>query len=147
MEVPTQWHQSPDPPQHYRVIEKIGAGGMGEVYRAHDERLDRGVAIKVLRAGMLADEAARKRFPKEVLALAKLNHPNVAIILTVLGGLGMIRRLIGSKKRSSGSQPCWCTSSMDPRLDSLRSDSRFRELLHSMNSRRQSCPTRSSVSR
>src|SRR3984893_11390889 len=65
---------------HYRIVEKIGAGGMGEVYRAHDERLERDVAIKVLPAGTLTDEAARKRFRKEALALAKLNHPNIATI-------------------------------------------------------------------
>src|SRR5215468_2480682 len=65
---------------HYRIVEKIGAGGMGEVYRAHDHHLDRDVAIKVLPAGMLADESARKRFHKEALALSKLNHPNIATI-------------------------------------------------------------------
>src|SRR5215471_10166203 len=65
---------------HYRILEQIGAGGMGMVYRAHDEQLDRDVAIKLLPAGTLADEAARKRFRKEALALAKLNHPNIATI-------------------------------------------------------------------
>lgn len=65
---------------HYRISEKIGVGGMGEVYRAHDERLDRDVALKVLPAGALADEAARKRFRKEALALSKLNHPNIATV-------------------------------------------------------------------
>ncbi len=65
---------------HYRILEKIGAGGMGEVYRAHDERLERDVALKVLPAGTLADEAARKRFRKEALALSKLNHPNIATV-------------------------------------------------------------------
>ena len=53
---------------------------MGEVYRAHDEHLERDVAIKVLPAGTLADEAARKRFRKEALALSKLNHPNIATV-------------------------------------------------------------------
>jgi eukaryotic-like serine/threonine-protein kinase len=65
---------------HYRLLEKIGTGGMGVVYRAHDEQLERDVALKVLSAGMLADEGARKRFRKEALALAKLNHPNVAMV-------------------------------------------------------------------
>src|ERR1700756_5355598 len=65
---------------HYRIIEQIGAGGMGIVYRAHDEQLDRDVAIKVLPVGTLADDVARKRFRKEALALAKLNHPNIATI-------------------------------------------------------------------
>jgi serine/threonine protein kinase/tetratricopeptide (TPR) repeat protein len=65
---------------HYLIVEKIGAGGMGEVYRAHDEQLDRDVALKVLPAGLLADEAARKRFRNEALALAKLNHPNIETV-------------------------------------------------------------------
>src|SRR5439155_7524210 len=65
---------------HYRIIEPIGAGGMGVVYRAQDEQLGRDVAIKILPTGTLADEAARKRFRKEALALAKLNHPNIATI-------------------------------------------------------------------
>ena len=65
---------------HYQIIAKIGAGGMGEVYRAHDEQLDRDVALKVLPAGTLADEGARKQFRKEALALAKLNHPNIETV-------------------------------------------------------------------
>jgi len=65
---------------HYRVLEQIGAGGMGVVYRARDEQLERDVAIKVLSPGLLADDAARKRFRKEALSLARLNHPNIAIV-------------------------------------------------------------------
>ncbi len=65
---------------HYRIVEKIGAGGMGEVYRARDERLARDVAIKVLPSGTLTDESARKHFHKEALILSQLNHPNIATI-------------------------------------------------------------------
>jgi tetratricopeptide (TPR) repeat protein len=65
---------------HYRIVEQIGAGGIGVVYRAHDERLQRDVAIKVLAAGTLADDAARKRFRKEALTLSRLNHPNIATV-------------------------------------------------------------------
>jgi serine/threonine protein kinase/tetratricopeptide (TPR) repeat protein len=64
----------------YRIEKKIGAGGMGVVFLAHDKQLERQVAIKVLPPGTLADEAARKRFRQEALSLAKLNHPNIATI-------------------------------------------------------------------
>jgi serine/threonine protein kinase/tetratricopeptide (TPR) repeat protein len=65
---------------HYRIVEKIGQGGMGVVYLAHDERLDRNVAIKVLPPGMLTEESVKSRFKNEAMALAKLNHPNIATI-------------------------------------------------------------------
>src|SRR5215472_1785353 len=65
---------------HYRIVEQVGAGGMGVVYRAHDEQLERDVAVKVLSAGTLADEDSRRRFRKEALALARLNHPNIATV-------------------------------------------------------------------
>jgi len=65
---------------HYQVIEQIGAGGMGVVYRARDQRLNRDVALKVLPPGKLGFDAPRKRFRKEALALAKLNHPNIGTV-------------------------------------------------------------------
>ena len=64
----------------YRIEEQIGAGGMGVVYRAHDERLGRDVALKVLPTGALVDEVARKRFRKEAQTLSQLNHPAIATV-------------------------------------------------------------------
>jgi serine/threonine protein kinase/Flp pilus assembly protein TadD len=64
----------------YEITAKIGAGGMGEVYRARDTHLEREVALKVLAAGLLSDEAAHRRFRKEALTLSRLNHPNIAIL-------------------------------------------------------------------
>lgn len=65
---------------HYRLQEQLGAGGMGEVYRAHDTRLQRDVALKVLPTGQSGDPTARKRFRQEALALSRFNHPNIATI-------------------------------------------------------------------
>ena len=64
---------------HYRLIEQIGAGGMGVVFRAHDEQLQRDVALKLLPHGLFSDESSRRQFRKEALAVAKLNHPNIAM--------------------------------------------------------------------
>lgn len=74
---------------HYRIVDKIGAGGMGVVYRAHDDQLDRDVALKVLPAGLLAEEGARRQFRKEALALAKLNHPNIETVFEFSSFEGM----------------------------------------------------------
>ncbi len=65
---------------HYQIIEQVGAGGMGVVYRARDERLDRDVALKVLSPSLVADDGARKRLRKEALVLSRLNHPNINLI-------------------------------------------------------------------
>ncbi len=65
---------------HYRVLEQIGAGGMGVVYRARDQHLERDVALKVLPPGALADEIARARFRREALSLSRLNHPNIEAV-------------------------------------------------------------------
>jgi len=65
---------------HYRILEQIGAGGMGVVFRARDERLERDVALKVLPVGVISDAATRARFRREALALSRLNHPHIGVI-------------------------------------------------------------------
>ncbi len=72
---------------HYRLIEPIGEGAMGAVWRAHDTRLDRDVAVKIILPEFVADESRRARFEREARTLAALNHPNVGAIY----GLEMVR--------------------------------------------------------
>ncbi len=62
----------------YTVVSPLGAGGMGEVYRARDSRLDRDVAIKILPAAFAADAERVARFQREAKTLASLSHPNIA---------------------------------------------------------------------
>jgi len=69
--------------QHYRIVEKIGAGGMGEVYLAVDTNLDRKIALKFLPASLISNENLRARFNREAKAVAKLNHPNIVTIFEV----------------------------------------------------------------
>jgi eukaryotic-like serine/threonine-protein kinase len=68
---------------HYRVLEKIGAGGMGEVFRARDERLGRDVALKLIRPASSDNPDHRRRFEQEARAAAALNHPNILAIYDV----------------------------------------------------------------
>jgi len=65
---------------HYRILEKLGAGGMGEVYRATDSRLNRDVALKIVPAALANDEQRMARFEREAQLLAALNHPHIATI-------------------------------------------------------------------
>src|ERR1700750_449488 len=67
----------------YQVVGQIGAGGMGEVYRAHDARLNRDVAIKVLPSSFSSDPDRLRRFAQEARAAAALNHPNILAIFDI----------------------------------------------------------------
>ncbi|HZD32079.1 MAG TPA: serine/threonine-protein kinase, partial [Candidatus Angelobacter sp.] len=92
---------------HYRLSEKIGKGGQGEVWLARDLRFDRDVAVKILPTALLADQAARKRFQREARAVGKLNHPNIAtahdfgeqpveyLVTEYVAGSGLDEKLVG----------------------------------------------------
>jgi serine/threonine protein kinase len=67
----------------YEILAPLGAGGMGEVYRARDRRLEREVALKVLPAGVSADPERLRRFEKEARAASSLSHPNVVTVYDI----------------------------------------------------------------
>ena len=68
---------------HYKILEKIGSGGMGEVYLAEDTKLDRKIALKVLPPEMAESEERRARFKREAKAIAALDHPNIVTVHSV----------------------------------------------------------------
>jgi eukaryotic-like serine/threonine-protein kinase len=99
----------------YEIIEPIGAGGMGEVYRARDTRLDREVALKVLPTALTSDRNRLARFEREAKLLASLNHPSIAtihgieesegnraLVLELVEGGTLADRIVGTRTGSQG---------------------------------------------
>jgi serine/threonine protein kinase/dipeptidyl aminopeptidase/acylaminoacyl peptidase len=84
---------------HYQIVSKLGEGGMGEVYRATDTRLNRAVAIKILAPAFAQDAARMARFEREAQVLASLNHPNIAAIYGVEQGAIVMELVEGEDLR------------------------------------------------
>jgi eukaryotic-like serine/threonine-protein kinase len=114
----------------YEILDTLGAGGMGEVYRGQDTRLNRRVAIKVLSPHLLADEAARERFEREARAIGALSHPHICtlydigrqngdqyLVLEYLEGETLADRLARQARRTAASRPS-SSSSRAPQADS-----------------------------
>src|SRR4051812_37558351 len=78
----------------YRILALLGTGGMGEVYRARDTKLDRDVAIKVLTAALATDPAALSRFQREARVVAALSHPNILVVYDVGSTTGEVANAI-----------------------------------------------------
>ena len=101
----------------YEIVAALGAGGMGEVYKARDTRLDRTVAIKILPATLGADPQFRERFDREARAISQLNHPHICTLHDVgpeLPRHGVHR----GRRRSQGPLP------LDQALEYAQSDLR-----------------------
>ena len=118
----------------YEIVAPLGAGGMGEVYRALDRRLDRTVAIKVLRAGAVSEPGRRLRFEREARAIAALSHPHICavhdvgeqdgipfLVMEYLEGQTLEERLTRGRRRAgSGAAASAAASLTRPPLPSSR---------------------------
>ena len=76
----------------YEIVSPLGAGGMGEVYRARDTRLDRTVAIKILPPEMSRDTLLKQRFEREAKTISNLNHPHICVLHDIGSQDGVERR-------------------------------------------------------
>src|ERR1700674_3082225 len=83
----------------YEILARLGAGGMGEVYRARDSKLNRDVAIKVLPAALANDAQYMARFEREAQVLASLNHPNIATVHGIEQGALVMELVEGAELR------------------------------------------------
>ena len=121
----------------YEIVAPLGAGGMGEVYRALDRRLDRTVAIKVLRAGAVGEPGRRLRFEREARAIAALSHPRICavhdvgeqdgvpfLVMEYLEGQTLEERLIRGGRRTGSGAPASAAASVTrrplPLVEALR---------------------------
>ena len=108
---------------HYRILEKIGSGGMGDVYLAEDTKLARKVALKVLPPELAESEERRARFTREAKAIGALNHPNIVTVHSVeeVGGVHFITMELVKERLSLSSSP----RRGSPSISSWRSPSRW----------------------
>ena len=86
----------------YEILSALGAGGMGEVYRARDTRLDRTVAVKILSDSLAVDQRFRERFDREARAISRLTHPNICILYDVGeqdGAAFLVMELLDQRQR------------------------------------------------
>jgi serine/threonine protein kinase len=121
----------------FRIEAPIGAGGMGEVYRAHDTRLQREVAIKVLPPAVADDPERRDRFDREARAVAALSHPHVCALYDV-GQHGETRYLVmeyldgetlADRLSQRGFLDAPFLETVDPLLEPLRGRPKFEDLM------------------
>ena len=91
---------------HYKILAKLGSGGMGDVYKAEDLKLGRQVALKFLASHLVSDPEVRKRFEREAKAAAPLNHPNICTVFEIDDGAGEVAAaaVIGDFQTGEGAQ-------------------------------------------